>query len=37
MNNIWNDERNRLKMKLVKAEIYTKMNYDIKCEDFMNI
>lgn len=34
MNNVWSDERNRLKVESVKAEICTKMNYDMKCKEF---
>lgn len=34
MNNIWSDEQNRLKVESVKAEICTKMNYDMKCKEF---
>lgn len=34
MNNVWSNERNRLKIESVKAESCTKMNYDMKCKDF---
>lgn len=34
MNNMWSDERNRLKVEFVKAKICTKMNYDLNCKDF---
>jgi len=34
MNNVWCDERNRLKVESVTAEICTKMNYKMNCEEF---
>lgn len=34
MNNLWTDERNRLKVESVKAELCTKMNYNMNCEEF---
>lgn len=34
MNNVWSDERNRLKVESVKTEICTKLNYKINCGEF---
>ena len=32
MKNTWTDERNRLNVEMVKAEICTKMNYEMDCQ-----
>jgi hypothetical protein len=34
MNNLWTDERNRLRVEMVKAELCTKVNYSMKCAEF---
>ena len=34
MNNIWKDERNRLSVNLVKAELCVKLNYSMSCQEF---
>jgi len=34
MKNIWSDERNRLSVNKVKAEICTKLNFGLSCTDF---
>ncbi len=36
MYNLWIDERNRLSVKIVKAEISTKINYSMTCSEFKN-
>jgi hypothetical protein len=36
MHNLWNDERNRLSVKMVKAEICTKINYSMTSSEFNN-
>jgi hypothetical protein len=36
MHNLWSDERNRLSVKMVKAEICTKVNYSMTCSEFKN-
>jgi hypothetical protein len=36
MYNLWSDERNRLSVKMVKAEICTKTNYSMTCSEFKN-
>jgi hypothetical protein len=37
MHNLWSDERNRLSVKMVKAEICTKVNYSMTCSEFKNV
>lgn len=34
MKNIWQDERNRLKVEMVKAELMVMFNYNITCSEF---
>jgi hypothetical protein len=34
MKNLWSDERNSLSVGLVKAEICTKVNFNMKCHEF---
>lgn len=34
MGNIWTDLRNRLNVEVVKAELLTKLNYNMSCEEF---
>jgi hypothetical protein len=34
MGNIWTDERNRLQTDTVKAELQTKLNFDMSCTEF---
>jgi hypothetical protein len=34
MKNLWSDERNLLSVNLVKAEIYTKVNFSMSCYEF---
>jgi hypothetical protein len=36
MQNIWNNERNRLKVEMVKAELPVHFNYNMKCTEFAN-
>jgi hypothetical protein len=36
MQNIWNNERNRLKVDMVKAEFLVHLNYNMKCTEFAN-
>ncbi len=36
MYNLWSDERNRLSVKMVRAEICTKINYSMTCSEFKN-
>ncbi len=36
MYNLWSDERNRLSVKMVRAEICTKVNYSMNCSEFKN-
>ncbi len=36
MYNLWSHERNRLSVKMVKAEICTKTNYSMTCSEFKN-
>ncbi len=36
MHNLWSDERNPLSVKMVKAEICTKINYSMTCSEFKN-
>ncbi|MEE6476513.1 hypothetical protein FKM82_011108 [Ascaphus truei] len=35
MGNIWTDERNRMSVNLVKAEICTQVNYNMTCQEFL--
>lgn len=35
MGNIWTDERNRMGVELVKAELCIKINYNMTCSDFL--
>jgi hypothetical protein len=37
MQNIWNNERNRLKVEMVKAELLVHFNYNMKCTEFANV
>ena len=34
MHNLWTDERNRLNINLIKAELCTKINYSMTCLEF---
>lgn len=34
MNNVWTDLRNRMRTELVKAELFTKLNFDMTCDEF---
>jgi hypothetical protein len=34
MQSIWNNERNRLKVYMVKAELLVHFNYNMKCTEF---
>jgi hypothetical protein len=34
--NIWNNERNLLKVEMVKAELLVHFNYNMKCNEFAN-
>ncbi len=36
MHNLWSDKSNRLSVKVVKAEICTKVNYSMTCSEFNN-
>jgi hypothetical protein len=36
MYNLWSDERKRLSVKMVKAEICTKIDYSMSCNEFKN-
>lgn len=35
MNNLWTDERNLMRTDLVKAELCTKLNFDMSCQEFL--
>lgn len=35
MGNIWTNERNRLRLELIKGEICTKINFNMCCSDFL--
>ena len=34
MHKLWTDERNRLNINLIKAELCTKINYSMTCLEF---
>lgn len=34
MGNVWSDLRNRMRVDLVKAELLTKLNFNMSCEEF---
>lgn len=34
MGNVWTDLRNHMKVDVVKAELLTKLNYNMSCEHF---
>jgi hypothetical protein len=34
IDNLWTNERNRMDVNLVKAELCTKFNFSMKCNDF---
>ena len=34
MNNLWSDERNRLAVDTVKAELRVRLNFDCNCSEF---
>ncbi|KAB0803108.1 hypothetical protein PPYR_00078 [Photinus pyralis] len=34
MSNLWTDERNRMRVDLVKAELCTKLNFNMSCQEF---
>lgn len=36
MNNLWTDERNNLSVHMVKAELCTKINFNMSCDDFLD-
>jgi hypothetical protein len=36
LQNIWNNEKNRQKVEMVKAELLVHLNYNMKCTEFAN-
>jgi len=36
MGNIWTNNRNKMRLNIVKSEILTKVNFDMNCEQFLN-
>jgi hypothetical protein len=36
MSYIWSDERSQLRPEAVKAELTTKINFEMKCDEFVN-
>ena len=36
MGQIWTKSRNRMEVELVKAELFTLINFDMSCNEFVN-
>jgi hypothetical protein len=36
MNGVWRDDRNKMRVELVRAELCVRINYDLNCEQFLN-